>query len=90
MLKNDTLKNATFRIGLYGSAPLPRAHTKPTRTQLSDPAKFQCLRLNGIAPLKNCPFCVGRTSNQEKKGNKKIRPHNLSIPCYKLPCSDND
>ena len=23
MLKNDTLKNGTFRIGLYGSAPPP-------------------------------------------------------------------
>ena len=25
MLKNDTLKNGTSRIGLYESAPLPRA-----------------------------------------------------------------
>ena len=28
MLKNDTLKNGTSRIGLYGSAPPPRDFTK--------------------------------------------------------------
>ena len=27
MLKNDTLKNSTFRIGLYGSHPPPPGHT---------------------------------------------------------------
>ena len=33
MLKNDTLKNGTSRIGLYGSAP-PGMTTSPTQFDL--------------------------------------------------------
>ena len=33
MLKNDTLKNGTSRIGLYGSAPPPGARIRPRNYQ---------------------------------------------------------
>ena len=43
MLKNDTLKNSTSRIGLYGSAPPPPGRTLPSYEAIALPFDSFCI-----------------------------------------------
>ena len=79
MLKNDTLKNGTSRIGFYGSPPLGNASVRLSGGTITSPAKVR--RVMGIP----CQFfieCTPTPDLVQKQCNltfkQKVKLHSIA------------